>query len=85
MRPPGIDVPLSFAAFQFNRLKVTLEWRFAFQNPQHDSKQSAQRRQYAGDHGRLFARKLGQKIDDLLKRPFWLVARDKRGHGCNGC
>ena len=41
MRPPGIDVPLSFAAFQFDRLKVPLEWRFAFQDPQHDSEQSA--------------------------------------------
>jgi len=83
-RPPSIDVPLSFAAFQFDRLEVSLEWRFAFQDPQHDSKQSAQRRQDAGDHGRLFARKLGQKIDDLLERPFWLVARDKRGHGSHG-
>ena len=44
MRPPGIDVPLSFPAFKFDRLKVALEWRFALQDPQHDSKQPAQRR-----------------------------------------
>jgi hypothetical protein len=76
---------LSFAAFQFDRLEVPLEWRFALQDPQHDSEQSAQRRQDAGDHGRLFARKLRQEIDDLLERPFGLVARYKRGHGCDGC
>jgi hypothetical protein len=85
MRPPGIDVPLSFAAFQFDRLKVPLEWRFAFQDPQHNPEQSAQRRQDAGDHGRLFARKLRQQIDYLLERPLRLVARYKRGHGGNGC
>jgi len=55
MRPPGIDVPLSFAAFQFDRLKVPLEWRFAFQDPQHNSEQSAKRRQDAGDHWRLLS------------------------------
>jgi hypothetical protein len=75
---------LSFAAFQFDRLEVSLEWRFAFQDPQHDSKQSAQRRQDSGDHGRLFARKLGKKIDDLLERPFRFFTWDKRCHGRHG-
>ena len=30
IRPPGIDVPLSFAAFKFDRLEVALKRRFAF-------------------------------------------------------